>query len=619
MCGIAGFTGRTNPNILHNMTSALAHRGPDADGYYSDTTAGVHFGHRRLSILDHQGGAQPMHSTCGNFVIVFNGEIYNFRELRKELTMLGAVFRSDHSDTEVLLEGWRYWGTSMATRLNGMWAFVIHDRLQSTLFASRDRFGKKPFFWCQTGGTFVFSSELISIRAHPTIHNTLDDIAIRKYFAYGYVPAPRTFLRGVRKLPAGHSLLLNLTNNTLAITCYWKYQPQADTSLSENDAEEQLHYLLNNAVARRMVADVPVGCFLSGGVDSSIITALAAKHCRHGHLRAYSIGFNEAAFDESRYATQVASHLGIEHRISTVSLSDTLAHLPDLVKKWDEPIADSSMLPTWLLCGHARSEVTVALGGDGADELFAGYDTFRALRYAHLADRLLPSPLHRGIAMLAARLPVSHGYMSFDFRLKRLIRGLGYASPLRLPIWMAPLSPSELSDLFETPIELEELYSEAIDAWESSQAQNDVDRAIMFYINLYLTDDILVKLDRSSMLHSLEVRSPFLDFEVAEFAQRLPVHFKIRGNTTKYILRKIGAKLLPTQILTRAKQGFALPVGQWFAEGKIGNPDDITDSHSAFWEQKFEEHRTNALDNRLYLWAETVLAGSAITDRTTNP
>lgn len=616
MCGIAGFTGQTNPDILHKMTDALTHRGPDAEGFYSDAAAGVHFGHRRLSILDHQGGAQPMHSTCGNFAIVFNGEIYNFRELRKELTTLGATFKSDHSDTEVLLEAWRYWGTTMSSRLNGMWAFVIHDRLQGVLFASRDRFGKKPFFWCQAGGSFVFSSELISIRTHPNISSTLDEIALRKYFAYGYVPAPRTFLQGVQKLQAGHSLLLNLANNNLTITCYWKYQPKTDTSLSEDDAEEQLHHLLSDAVARRMVADVPVGCFLSGGLDSSIITALAKKQSRHEQLRAYSIGFNEETFDESPFATQVARHLGVEHRISTVSLAETLTNLPDLLKKWDEPIADSSMLPTWLLCGHARREVTVALGGDGADELFAGYDTFKALRYAQLADSMLPSPVHRGIAMLAAKLPVSHGYMSFDFRLKRLIRGISYPPTLRLPIWMSPLSASELFELFRTPIELEELYSEAIDAWNNPHAQNDVDRAIMFYINLYLTDDILVKLDRSSMLHSLEVRSPFLDLEVVEFAQRLPAHFKIQGNTTKYILRKIGGKLLPKQTLTRKKQGFALPVGQWFSDGNIGKPDDVTGPHSAFWQQKLGEHRENKLDNRLYLWAETVLARSATLDRT---
>ncbi|HEY8386530.1 MAG TPA: asparagine synthetase B, partial [Porticoccaceae bacterium] len=237
------------------MTRALSHRGPDADGFYSDAAAGVHFGHRRLSILDHEGGAQPMHSWCGNFVIVFNGEIYNFRELREELAGLGATFRTDHSDTEVLLEGWRYWGTSLPGRLNGMWAFVIHDRSKGLLFASRDRFGKKPFFWCHTSDAFIFSSELTSIRLHTGTPGSLDDMAIQKYFAYGYVPAPRTFLRGVYKLPAGHSLELDLASNKLNVKRYWKYTPLLDTSLSEHDAEEQLYQLLGRAVSRRMVAD----------------------------------------------------------------------------------------------------------------------------------------------------------------------------------------------------------------------------------------------------------------------------------------------------------------------------------------------------------------------------
>lgn len=611
MCGIAGFTGRANPLALHRMTSALSHRGPDADGFYSDAATGVHFGHRRLSILDHEGGAQPMHSWCGNFVIVFNGEIYNFRELREELAGLGATFRTDHSDTEVLLEGWRYWGTSMPARLNGMWAFVIHDQIKGTLFASRDRFGKKPFFWCHTGNAFIFASELTSIRIHPSTPSSLDDIAIQKYFAYGYVPAPRTFIQGVHKLPAGHSLELNLAGNKLSIKRYWKYTPQIDPALNERDAEEHLYQLLGKAVSRRMVADVPIGCFLSGGLDSSIITALAKEQCVNSRIKAYSIGFDEDTFDESRFASQVAQHLGLEHKIRSVSLKDTLINLPNLLENWDEPIADSSIVPTWLLCAHARSEVTVALGGDGADELFAGYDPFKALRYARLAERLLPRPIHRGIALLAAKLPVSHRYMSFDFQLKRLTRGMAYPPSLRLPVWMSPTSQSELAELFNTPIELEELYSEAIDLWEDASASNDIDRTIAFYINLYLTDNIMVKLDRSSMLHSLEVRSPFLDLEVVEYAQRLPTHLKLRNNTTKYLLRKIGARLLPETILTRKKQGFALPVGQWFADGSLGGPDDFT-LHSAFWKKKLNEHRKHSQDNRLYLWAETVLQKSRI-------
>lgn len=607
MCGIAGFTGPANPDVLQRMTDRLAHRGPDAEGFYRDDVDNVSFGHRRLSILDHAGGAQPMTSADGGCVITFNGEIYNFRELRAELARMGARFRSDHSDTEVLLEAWQRWGSDMTARLNGMWAFVIHDRRQHLLFASRDRFGKKPLFWSQSEGQFIFASELTALREHPRISGGIDELALRKYFAYGYVPAPRTLLAGVNKLPAGHSLRSDLHSGQLTVSRYWRYQPQPDAALDAATAGDQLRALLDTAVARRMVADVPVGCFLSGGLDSSLVAALAAHHAGTGRLRAYSIGFEEAAFDESPYAAEVARHLGIQHHVGKLPAARALDALHDLAGRWDEPIADSSILPTWLLCRHARRDVTVALGGDGADELFAGYDPFKALRYARLADRVLPKPMHRALTLLAARLPVSHGYMSFAFRLKRLLRGLPYQPALRLPIWMAPLSPSELGDLFAEPVDPETLYSEAIEAWDAHAGADSIERAIAFYIELYLQDDILVKVDRASMLNSLEVRAPFLDADVADFARRLPAHLKFAHGRGKQILRRAARDLLPASVLARRKQGFALPVGQWFADGKLGQPGDVSGQHADFWRHELASHRTARRDSRLYLWAQTIL------------
>ncbi|HET8899512.1 MAG TPA: asparagine synthase (glutamine-hydrolyzing) [Rhodanobacteraceae bacterium] len=612
MCGIAGFTGPANPALLRRMTDRIGHRGPDADGFYSDPDNGVNLGHRRLSILDHAGGAQPMHSAAGDAVIVFNGEIYNFRELRTELVALGAHFHSDHSDTEVLLQAWRHWGPHMTARLNGMWAFVIHDRRQRLLFASRDRFGKKPLFWAHAQGQFVFASELTAMREHPLINGGVDPLALRKYFAYGYVPAPRSLLAGVNKLPAGHSLQLDLSCEKLTTSRYWHYQPEPDPSITEAMAREQLHTLLDAAVARRMVADVAVGCFLSGGLDSSLIAALATRHAGSDRLRAYSIGFNEADFDESPYAAEVARHLGIDHHIETVPVARALAALGEINGRWDEPIADSSLLPTWLLCQYARHDVTVALGGDGADELFAGYDPFKALGYARLADRWLPKPLHRALSLLAAKLPVSHGYMSFEFRLKRLLRGLSHRPALRLPVWMAPLTAAELGELFDEPVDLETLYSEAIEAWDENPQADEIERAIQFYIRLYLQDDILVKVDRASMLHSLEVRAPFLDADVADFARRLPARMKFAHGQGKWVVRQVAAGLLPERVLTRRKQGFALPVGQWFAEGTLGQPGDVSGARADFWQHALAQHRRGDVDNRLYLWAETALAASPL-------
>jgi len=615
MCGIAGFIGRGDRSILERMAARIAHRGPDDEGFLVDAGIGAHLGFRRLAILDIAGGKQPMTTSDGALSIVFNGEIYNFRELRRELSGLGAAFNTDHSDTEVLLHGYRQWGEDLPNHLNGMWAFAILDRRQQCVFLSRDRFGKKPLFWQLAGDTFVFASELTSMREHPAVRGGVNETALRKYFAYGYVPAPHSLVEGVRKLPAGHSLCFNLRDCKVQVRSYWHYQPDP-THVGSVKAEartvEQFTTLLDAAVQRRLVADVPVGCFLSGGIDSSMVTALAARHAGHERIKAFSIGFEEASFDETAYAHAVAAHVHVDHRIETLPVKRALDLLPHLAARMDEPIADSSILPTYLLCQHARKEVTVALGGDGADELLAGYDPFRALRYARWYEKWIPRPLHRAVSLLIARLPVSHRYMSLDFKLKRTLRGMDYPAYLRLPAWMAPLSPKEMTELFEVPFDPNDLYSEAIDAWDSCPADNDVERCIAFYIRTYLQDDILTKVDRASMLHSLEVRAPFLDIELVDFLRRLPADMKLRGGATKWILRRAARPLLPASILSRRKQGFALPVGGWLAEGKLGSPDMISGQRRIFWQRRLDEQRRRRADNRLYLWSEIALANSTI-------
>lgn len=597
------------------MTSRLVHRGPDDDGYLVQPDVGLYLGFRRLAILDLAGGKQPMSTVDGALSIVFNGEIYNFRELRQELADHGAHFRTDHSDTEVLLHGYRQWTENLPKHLNGMWAFAIFDRRMKRAFLCRDRFGKKPLFWQLAGDTLVFASELTAMRAHPAVRGGVNQLALLKYFAYGYVPAPLSMIEGVYKLPAGHSLVFNLADRKAVISRYWQYVPEPAEERPANAEScwiEEFTGLLETAVRRRLVADVPVGCFLSGGIDSSTVTALAARHVAHERLKAFSIGFNESSFDETTYAREVAAHVNVEHHVEMLPVRRALQILPELAARMDEPIADSSILPTYLLCQHARRAVTVAIGGDGADELLAGYDPFRALRYARWYKSLLPRPVHQAIAMMIAHLPVSHRYMSLDFKLKRTLRGMNYPPKLWLPVWMAPLSPSEMRELFAAPIRLGDLYSEAIDAWDSCQTDNDVERCIAFYIRTYLQDDILTKVDRASMLHSLEVRAPFLDIEVVDLLRRLPADMKLRGGTTKWILRKAAQNLLPPSVLGRRKQGFALPVGTWLAEGKLDGSVTACHERQAFWRQHLDEHRRRVADHRLYLWAEIALANSSI-------
>ncbi len=612
MCGIAGFTGRADRAVLTAMADAIAHRGPDGEGFLEDVAHGVHLAHRRLAFLDLAGGHQPMTSVAGDAAIVFNGEIYNFAELRRELETLGARFATDHSDTEVLLEGWRYWGPDVLPRMNGMWAFALHDRRRRQLILARDRFGKKPLYYRHARDGLVFASELGALRRHPAVSAGLSPDAVRKYFAYGFVPAPLSILDGVYKLPAGHWMVLDLDSGALRLTRYWCYEPAPDAALLAADPQalaEELLATLDRAVARRLVADVPVGAFLSGGVDSSTVSALAIRHTGRDRLQTFSIAFDDAHFDESPHARRVAAHIGAAHQVETCSVEEMRLGLPEVLARLDEPLADASLLPTFLLCRHARRKVTAALGGDGADELLAGYDPFRALRYARWYRRLVARPLHRAIAAVAARLPVSHRYMSLDFKLKRTLRGVGHPPALWLPVWMAPLAHTDLADLLGTPVEPESLYSEAIAAWERGGAAggDDVDRTICFYVDLYLQDDILPKVDRASMMNSLEVRAPFLDIEVVDFLRRLPSHWKLRNGRGKWLLKHAARRLLPEAITGRRKQGFAVPVGRWFQEGLLP-PEGLRTHVGGYWQGRLDEHRANRADHRLYLWSQMVLS-----------
>lgn len=601
MCGIAGFVGEGDGGILRRMTDRLAHRGPDAEGFWSGD--GVHLGHRRLSILDIEGGAQPMWSADGALGVVFNGEIYNFAELRTDLEKCGEVFRTDHSDTEVLLAAYRHWGAEMVHRLNGMWAFVIFDRTRKKLFASRDRFGKKPFYYhhAPARGLFVFASELTALIEHPGVPRSLSATAVRKFFAYGYVPAPMAMTDGARKLPGGHSLTLDLATGELRVWRYWEYQPEP-TEVHSLDARcEELRSLLATAVRRRMVSDVPLGVFLSGGIDSSLIAALAAKEVASGELRTFSIGFDEPTYDERPFADRVARLIGSCHCVETLGMDAARDLLPEILGNLDEPNGDSSLLPTWLLCKFTRREVTVALGGDGGDELFAGYEPFRALRMAKFYRRLVPRSLHPAIVALVDRAPVSHRYLSADFALKRFVRGASQPNPLWIPTWMAGMELRDWRECFGGNESPEEIFSEAVEAWDGIRSDDPVDKATGFFIRLYMQDSVLAKVDRASMMHGLEVRAPFLDPDVVEFARRIPAKWRLRGGRGKFFLKRAARGLLPDGIIFRRKKGFGVPSGAWFASGALRIDPSLTPC-PAVAERLWREHAEGRRNHRLFLW-----------------
>ena len=623
MCGIAGFAGPGDAGVLRRMTDAIQHRGPDAEGFWTDSAEGIFLGHRRLSIVDLAGGGQPMWTRDGAVGVTFNGEIYNHAELRAELKARGCDFVTDHSDTEVLLHGYREWGESFVNRLNGFWAFVIYDRAKKRLFGSRDRFGKKPLYYFHEAGAFGFASDLPALLQHPDCPRNLSPLSLKKYFAYCYIPAPRSIFDRVWKLPGGWSFTYDPSSRELKTWRYWEFvlepEPMADPG-KRPDADhekrkigewsEQISAALEAATKRRLMSDVPLGIFLSGGIDSSAIAVLAAKHVPQGQLNTFSIGFDEPSFDESRYARQVAESLGARHHHETLGLDRTADILPDIIAKLGEPLGDGSLLPMYLLSRFTRQRVTVALGGDGGDELFAGYDPFRALRSAERYARLVPRPVHHAIRLLANRLPVSHANISLDFKIKRTLMGLSHPPKLWNAVWMGALEPAEIEALFREPCDPEEIYSEAIETWDHCRQPNLVDRALQYFTCLYLQDVILAKVDRASMMCSLEARSPFLDIELVDIARRIPWQFKLRGGQTKWILKKALAPLLPREIVDRPKKGFGMPIGRWLREGRFPFDHASAFPHLdvAFTERKHAAHMAGRSDERLFLWCYWLLS-----------
>ena len=611
MCGIAGFVGPGDERLLRAMSESLAHRGPDGSGHYVDLQNGVFLAHRRLAVLDISGGNQPMWNENAEVAVIFNGEIYNHLELRQTLIAKGHIFKSDHSDTEVLIHGYEEWGESLPLRLNGMFAFAIYDRPRRRLFFARDRFGKKPLYYSLRDGFLVFASELHALLKHPHVNKVIDVRSLRKYFAYGFIPAPNALYKDVSKLPGGHWMSYDINTGKIQCVQYWQFRIEPldrAPSFAEEVWSEELRALLSQAVKRRLVSDVPLGIFLSGGIDSSAVLAFATHHLPATQVRTFSIGFHEQTFDESAYARRIATHFGSVHHHEILSLDYARELVPHVLSRLDEPMGDSSILPTFMLSKFARTGVTVALGGDGGDELFAGYDPIKALRAAQWYQRVIPGWLHGSLRSLAELIPVSERNMSLDFKIKRGLRGVSYPESAWNPAWLGALEPCELQELLNQPVDYAEVFEEAISAWDNSTSNNLTDKTLEFYTRIYLQDDILTKVDRASMMVSLEVRAPFLDNDVVDFARKIPHQYKYRNGQTKYLLKRALESVLPREIVYRKKKGFGVPLARWlkdFSEPTIALRDPAP--NSAWVSQQWQEHRTGKADRRLFLWCWLVL------------
>jgi asparagine synthase (glutamine-hydrolysing) len=565
MCGIAGRVNFASeapvaPELVSGMCELLAHRGPDGQGIWIDGFVGL--GHRRLAIIDlSPAGRQPMTDASGDLCVTFNGEIYNFQELRAELEAKGHQFRT-RTDTEVLLACYREHGVDCLGKLRGMFAFALWDRPKRRLFIARDRLGKKPLHYFIDRDGIGFASEPKAFLADPAFQPRASIEAVAEYLAYQYVPSPLSAFEGLRKLPPAHYLVVEDGNVT--VNRYWKLSYWKKASLSEDEACEALIDKLRDAVRLRLISDVPLGAFLSGGVDSSLIVALMAE--LSGRVRTFSIGFEESDFDELPYARKVAQRYGTEHCEMIVRPNATEL-IPKLVWHYNEPYADASGIPTYCVSQMTRQHVTVALNGDAGDENFGGYRRYVTEPGAVRFDRL-PGAVRRGVAAAAEKLPVRHRTQSIPNRAARWLKRVSEHPQRRYARRIVHFDP-ELQQEISTPAFREAAaawrpFGRLLEAYRASDARDEIDAALDVDVNTYLPDCLLVKVDIASMAHGLEARSPMIDHEFMELAASLPSSMKVRGSVTKYILKRAATPFLPADNVHRAKRGFSIPLAPWF-------------------------------------------------------
>lgn len=616
MCGIAGIfhletPKPVDPARVRLMTDAQAHRGPDGSGIW--TAPGVGLGHRRLSIIDLGGGAQPMLTEDEAIAVTFNGEIYNFMALRKELEAHGHVFRS-HSDTEVILHGYRQWGLECARRLHGMFAFALHDRRAQSLWLVRDRLGVKPLHYAQiSDGSLIFASELKGLLAHPLLRREPDLCAVEDYLGLGYVPDDACIVKGVRKLGAGETLLLERGRPLSAPRRYWDVSFADRSSARPAALEEELTHLMQSAVRSRMVADVPLGAFLSGGVDSSSVVALMAEASPQA-VKTCTIGFDVQTLDETDYAERVARRFATDHRTRIVAADDF--HLIDLLAlHFDEPFADASALPTYRVCELAREEVTVALSGDGADEAFAGYRRHRFQHGEEQVRAVIPAAIRGPLLGAMGRYYPKADWAPRPLRAKTTLLNLAMdgaeAYAASVGVTSQAMRGRLFTDRARVALQGHRAEDRYVQAMRAAPARDPLDRAQYADLKIWLPGDILTKTDRMSMAVGLEAREPLLDHRLVEFAAKLPVNMRLRGNNGKYLLKKAMEAYLPADILYRPKMGFVTPLSAWFRGALAGEAAAIAGStalaRTGWFDAKViakaaADHKAGLADHGRLLW-----------------
>ncbi len=618
MCGISGKV-YFDPNRavdrddVKAMADVLYHRGPDGGGIHVHRNVGL--AHRRLAIIDLRETAnQPMCNEDGSVWVTFNGEIYNFQELRDDLEQQGHQFQTS-SDTEVIVHAYEEYGRECVKKFRGMFAFAIWDIQTQTLFLARDRVGKKPLYYYAGEDRFLFGSEIKAILAEGSVKPRPDHVALDHYLTLQYIPAPRTAFQGIYKLPAAH--WLELRNGEVKTERYWtlRYMPKRNLSISH--ALEEFNWHLSEAVRLRMISDVPLGAFLSGGMDSSAVVAAMSK-IGGSSVRTFCAGFDSAEFDERVYAKNVATHLGTTH-------TELLVHapvkdiLPKLIWHYDEPLGDSSAVPSYAIAELTRQYVTVVLNGDGGDESFAGYDRYLTDRRVRYADHI-PHGIRRGVHQIFKSLPTAWVQKQPLRKLARIAEVLALDPARRYAEWGAHFHRSErealYSDAFQDEVAAGDPEGLFVQAFNETDADNSTDAALSVDVNLYLTDDLLVKMDRATMAHSLEARSPLLDHVLMEFAARLPVNLKLAGQEKKYLLKSSLRGVVPDEVFDRPKMGFCVPLSQWFREDLREMTHDILLSQRAQQrgyfrqesvQQVLKEHCRQDVDHGAHLWDLLVL------------
>ncbi|MBI4853939.1 MAG: asparagine synthase (glutamine-hydrolyzing) [Acidobacteria bacterium] len=612
MCGICGYItekGNALREQVQNMAKALRLRGPDDEGYY--VNASIALGHRRLSIIDLESGHQPITNENASIWLVFNGEIYNFHPLREQLKTLGHNFATK-SDSEVIIHAYEEYGEDCLKYFNGMFAFALWDEEKERLFLARDRFGEKPLYYAHCNGDFCFASEPKALFAHPKVSKELDLRSLSRYLAYEYVPWPHSMFKHIRKLPPAHYLIYE--KGEIKISRYWDPQFRSITSTTEEEISEELLKRLKEAVKLRLISDVPLGVFLSGGIDSSAIVAMMAELIPSKQIKTFSIAFEDKSFDESHYARMVANHFDTDHSEHAFNLAALSDVLPEITSYMDEPLGDGSLMATFLLAKFTRQKVTVALGGDGGDELFAGYPTFAAFRVANIYEHV-PKPFQAAISWAANLLPVSTDNFSLDFKIKQFLKGARYQNPMRNQAWIGSFTPDEQQELFSSDVNRElagfNPYSKLTELENEHAQDSPLNRLTYQYFNCYLTDNILFKVDRTSMACSLEARSPFLDHTFAEYVCSLPEYLRLNGLKTKYILKRSLTSKIPSEIINRRKKGFGIPVAKLILGGlreefkhefeaeKIKREGFFNPN---FTSKLLSDHLEGKKDNRKLLW-----------------